>query len=47
MAAMEGKDAIYQLASHVLLSQLSYRTKNQPTRDGTTDNRLGPPPINR
>ena len=51
--AMEG--AAYWVASHCLLSLLSYRTQNHQPKDGTTDhqprdgttyNGLGPPPLN-
>ena len=35
--------AAYRLSLHVLLSLLSYRTRNHQARDGTTHNGLGLP----
>ena len=41
--AMEG--AVYWLASHGLLSLLSYRTQDHHPRDGTTHSGLGSSPL--
>ena len=38
------REAAYWLASHGLLSLLSYRTQDHQPKDGTTHHGLNPPP---